>query len=213
MADQKPSFKPVSGNVLPRFAGIATFMRLPHLSVPEGIDIGLIGVPWDGGTTNRAGARHGPRQIRDLSTLMRNVHHASGIKPFELCRCADLGDTPVNPIDLEDSLQRIEDFFARVHGAGVVPLSAGGDHLVTLPIMRAIAKDRPLGMVHFDAHSDTNDRYFGDQFYTHGTPFRRAIEEGLLDPRRTVQIGIRGGLGAGSIASPTTSGGSTRASA
>jgi guanidinopropionase len=194
MTDQKPSYKPVSGNVLPRFAGIATFMRLPHLSVPEGIDIGLIGVPWDGGTTNRAGARHGPRQIRDLSTLMRNVHHASGIKPFELCKCADLGDTPVNPIDLEDSLQRIEDFFARVHGAGVVPLSAGGDHLVTLPIMRAIAKDRPLGMVHFDAHSDTNDRYFGDQFYTHGTPFRRAIEEGLLDPRRTVQIGIRGGL-------------------
>jgi guanidinopropionase len=125
---------------------------------------------------------------------MRNVHHASGIKPFELCKCADLGDTPVNPIDLKDSLQRIEDFFARVHGAGVVPLSAGGDHLVTLPIMRAIAKDRPLGMVHFDAHSDTNDRYFGDQFYTHGTPFRRAIEEGLLDPRRTVQIGIRGGL-------------------
>jgi guanidinopropionase len=185
MTDQKPSFKPVSGNVLPRFAGIATFMRLPYLSQPEGVDIGLIGVPWDGGTTNRAGARHGPRQIRDLSTMVRNVHHVSGIKPFELCNCADLGDTPV---------QRIEDFFARVHEAGVVPLSAGGDHLVTLPIMRAIAKDRPLGMVHFDAHTDTWDRYFGDQIYTHGTPFRRAIEEGLLDPKRTVQIGIRGGL-------------------
>jgi guanidinopropionase len=194
MTDQKPSFKPVSGNVLPRFAGIATFMRLPYLSQLEGVDIGLIGVPWDGGTTNRAGARHGPRQIRDLSTMVRNVHHVSGIKPFELCKCADLGDTPVNPIDLADSLQRIEDFFARVHGAGVVPLSAGGDHLVTLPIMRAIAKDRPLGMVHFDAHTDTWDRYFGDQIYTHGTPFRRAIEEGLLDPKRTVQIGIRGGL-------------------
>jgi guanidinopropionase len=194
MTDQKPSFKPVSGNVLPRFAGIATFMRLPYLSQPEGVDIGLIGVPWDGGTTNRAGARHGPRQIRDLSTMVRNVHHVSGIKPFELCNCADLGDTPVNPIDLADSLQRIEDFFARVHEAGVVPLSAGGDHLVTLPIMRAIAKDRPLGMVHFDAHTDTWDRYFGDQIYTHGTPFRRAIEEGLLDPKRTVQIGIRGGL-------------------
>jgi guanidinopropionase len=115
MTDQKPSFKPVSGNVLPRFAGIATFMRLPYLSQPEGVDIGLIGVPWDGGTTNRAGARHGPRQIRDLSTMVRNVHHVSGIKPFELCNCADLGDTPVNPIDLADSLQRIEDFFARVH--------------------------------------------------------------------------------------------------
>jgi len=165
MADREPSFKPVSGNVLPRFAGTATFMRLPHLSAPEGIDIGLIGVPWDGGTANRAGARHGPRPIRDLSTPMRNVHHVSGIKPFELCKCADLGDTPVNPIDLEECLQRIEDFFARVHGAGVVPLSAGGDHLVTLPIMRAIAKDRPLGMVHFDAHTDTWDRYFGDQIY------------------------------------------------
>ena len=162
-------------------------MRLPHLSAPEGIDIGLIGVPWDGGTTNRAGARHGPRQIRDLSTLMRNVHQVSRIKPFELCRCADLGDTPVNPIDLGDSLKRIEAFFARVR-------AAGGDHLVTLPIMRAIAKDRPVGMVHFDAHTDTWDRYFGDQIYTHGTPFRRAIEEGLLDPERTVQIGLRGAL-------------------
>jgi guanidinopropionase len=190
----KNPFKPVSGNEMPRFSGIATFMRLPHVSEPKEIDIGLIGVPWDGGTTNRAGARHGPRQIRDMSTMMRNVHHVSRIKPFDLCRCADLGDVPVNPIDLEDSLGRIERFFARVHGAGAMPLSAGGDHLITLPIMRAIARDRPVGMVHFDAHTDTWDRYFGDQFYTHGTPFRRAIEEGLLDPKRTVQIGIRGAL-------------------
>jgi len=191
-ADQP--FKPVSGNVMPRFSGIATFMRLPHVSALEDVEIGLIGVPWDGGTTNRAGARHGPRQIRDMSTMMRNVHHVSRIKPFDLCRCADLGDVPVNPIDLEDSLGRIERFFARVHGAGTIPLSAGGDHLITLPIMRAIARDRPVGMVHFDAHTDTWDRYFGEQFYTHGTPFRRAIEEGLLDPKRTVQIGIRGAL-------------------
>ena len=118
--------------------------------------------------------------------------------PFDLCRCADLGDVPVNPINLEDTLARIETFFTRVHAAGVVPISAGGDHLVTLPIMRAIAKDRPVGMVHFDAHTDTWDRYFGDELYTHGTPFRRAIEEGLLDPRRTVQIGIRGALYGGS---------------
>ncbi|MFQ5775538.1 MAG: agmatinase [Kiloniellaceae bacterium] len=194
MADEAQSFKPISGNVMPRFSGIATFMRLRHVSEPAGIDIGLIGVPWDGGTTNRAGARHGPRQIRDMSTMARNVHHRSRIKPFELCRCADLGDVPVNPIDLEDTLQRIERFFARVHAAGVVPLAAGGDHLITLPIMRAIAGERPVGMVHFDAHTDTWDRYFGDHFYTHGTPFRRAIEEGLLDPKRTVQIGIRGAL-------------------
>ena len=194
MTDEPQSFKPVSGNVMPRFSGIATFMRLPHLTDPVGIDVGLIGVPWDGGTTNRAGARHGPRQIRDLSTMVRNVHHVSRIKPFDLCNCADLGDVPVNPIDLEDTMSRIELFFSRVHDAGVIPLSAGGDHLITLPIMRAIAKDRPLGMVHFDAHTDTWDRYFGDNFYTHGTPFRRAVEEGLLDPKRTVQIGIRGAL-------------------
>ncbi len=194
----RQSFKPISGNVMPRFSGIATFMRLPYLTDPEGAEIGLIGVPWDGGTTNRAGARHGPRQIRDVSTMMRNVHHVSRIRPFDLCRCADLGDVPVNPINLEDTLARIETFFTRVHAAGVVPISAGGDHLVTLPIMRAIAKDRPVGMVHFDAHTDTWDRYFGDELYTHGTPFRRAIGEGLLDPRRTVQIGIRGALYGGS---------------
>ena len=169
-------------------------MRLPHIKDPGKVDIALIGVPWDGGTTNRAGARHGPRQIRDLSTMMRNVHHVSRIKPFELAKCADLGDVPVNPIDLHDTLERVEKFFAEVHDAGALPLTAGGDHLITLPIMRAIAKEQPVGMVHFDAHTDTWDRYFGDYTYTHGTPFRRAIEEGLLDPKRTVQIGIRGAL-------------------
>ena len=194
MAEEPVSFKPVSGNVMPRFSGIATFMRLPYVKDPAGVDIGLIGVPWDGGTTNRAGARHGPRQIRDMSTMMRNVHHVSRIKPFELARCADLGDVPVNPIDLHDTLGRVEEFFGRVHEAGVMPLTAGGDHLITLPIMRAIARERPVGMVHFDAHTDTWDRYFGDYTYTHGTPFRRAIEDGVLDPKRTVQIGIRGAL-------------------
>ncbi|MGD1879668.1 MAG: agmatinase [Kiloniellaceae bacterium] len=199
MANKPRSYKPVSGFVLPRFAGIATFMRLPHVPLEDlaevgDVDIGLIGVPWDGGTTNRAGARHGPRQIRDLSTLLRNVHHVSGTAPFELANCADIGDTPSNPIDLHESIDLIEKFYAAVHKAGVLPLSAGGDHLITLPIMRAIAKDRPVGMVHFDAHTDTNDRYFGGHTLTHGTPFRRAIEEGLLDPKRTVQIGIRGSL-------------------
>ncbi len=199
MVNKARSYKPVSGFVLPRFAGIPTFMRLPLVPLEDlaevgDVDIGLIGVPWDGGTTNRAGARHGPRQIRDLSTLTRNVHHVFGISPFELANCADLGDTPSNPIDLNESIALIEQFYAEVHRAGVIPLSAGGDHLITLPIMRAIAKERPVGMVHFDAHSDTNDRYFGEHKLTHGTPFRRAIEEGLLDPRRTVQIGIRGSL-------------------
>ena len=194
MAAKNRDFKPVPGDVLPRFAGIATFMRLPYVEDWADVQIGLIGVPWDGGTTNRAGARHGPRQIRDNSTLMRNVHHVSRIRPFEAARCADLGDAPVNPVDLHDTLQRVQDFFEKVHAAGILPLTAGGDHLITLPIMRAIARDRPVGMVHFDAHNDTWDRYFGDHKYTHGTPFRRAIEDGVLDPKRTVQIGIRGSL-------------------
>ncbi|HEY5739148.1 MAG TPA: arginase family protein, partial [Gammaproteobacteria bacterium] len=196
MSDKPETYRPIPGDQLPRFAGIATFMRLPYVAPADAdeVDIGLIGVPWDGGTTNRAGARHGPRQIRDLSTMARNVHHATGIAPFELCNCADLGDTPVNPVDIEDTLGRVEDFFSRVVERGIVPLTAGGDHLATLPIMRALCRDEPVGMVHFDAHTDTLDRYFGESKYTHGTPFRRAIEEGLLDPKRTVQIGIRGAL-------------------
>ncbi|WP_291001933.1 agmatinase [Ferrovibrio sp.] len=173
-------------------------MRLPYLDLDDArlpqVQIGLVGIPWDGGTTNRAGARHGPRQIRDQSTMARNVNRASGLNPFKLCNCADLGDTPVNPVDLEESLRLIENYYTRIHQQGIAPLTAGGDHLVTLPVMRAIARERPVGMVHFDAHTDTWDRYFGSSRYTHGTPFRRAIEEGLLDPRRTIQIGIRGAL-------------------
>jgi guanidinopropionase len=186
--------QPVDAALVPRFGAIPTFMRLPHVTDPARLDIALIGVPWDGGTTNRAGARHGPREIRNMSSFMRKVHHVSRIAPYDLARIADFGDAPVNPIDLMDTLGRIEKFYAKVHAAGCLPLSAGGDHLVTLPIYRAIAKGRPIGMVHFDAHSDTNDRYFGDNKYTHGTPFRRAVEEGLLDPKRTVQIGIRGSI-------------------
>jgi guanidinopropionase len=186
--------QPIDAALVPRFGAIPTFMRLPHVTDPAKLDIALIGVPWDGGTTNRAGARHGPREIRNMSSFMRKVHHVSRIAPYDLARIADLGDAPVNPIDLMDTLGRIERFYAKVHAAGALPLSAGGDHLITLPIYRAIAKQRPIGMVHFDAHSDTNDRYFGDNRYTHGTPFRRAVEEGLLDPKRTVQIGIRGSI-------------------
>ncbi len=189
-------FRPVSGLDLPRFAGIPTFMRLPH--VPFGhprlaeVQIGLIGAPWDGGTTNRPGPRHGPRQLRDASTMIRAQNGITGVRPFDMARCADLGDVGPNPADVMDSLARMEAFYAGVRAAGILPLTAGGDHLCSLPILRALAKDRPLGMIHFDSHTDLFMSYFGGTMYTHGTPFRRAVEEGLLDPGRVTMIGIRG---------------------
>ncbi len=190
------SFMPVSGMEMPRFSGIPTFMRLPHV-LPDDpdidqVDIGLIGIPWDAGTTNRPGARHGPRQLRDLSTMIRLVHPVSKVNPFALCNCADLGDVRVNPTDVEGTLTRITDAYAPLIAKGIVPLTAGGDHLTSLPVLRAVAAEGPVGMIHFDSHTDLNDSYFDGDRFTHGTPFRRAIEEGLLDPARVVQIGIRG---------------------
>ncbi|MGO1117305.1 agmatinase [Rhodovibrionaceae bacterium A322] len=178
----------------PRYTGLPSFMRAPYQENFEGVDIGLIGIPFDGGVTNRTGARHGPREIRNQSSLMRNINQASGINPYDLCRIADLGDAWVQrPFELEGALDEIQAFYDAVHAAGILPLSAGGDHSVTLPVFRAIAKDRPVGMIHFDAHCDTGDDYMGSKFH-HGAPFRRAVEEGLLDPKRTIQIGIRGGI-------------------
>lgn len=188
--------QPLSGFVTPRFGGIATFMRLPHVALEEaqGVDIGLAGIPWDGGTTNRPGPRHAPRQVRDNSAMIRRVHPVSHVVPYELANCADLGDCPVNPADVQDALKRVETWFKTMVGKGIRPLVAGGDHLCSLPILRAVAEKRPVGMIHFDAHTDLYDEYFGGFRYTHGTPFRRAIEEGLIDPKRVVQIGIRGSM-------------------
>lgn len=195
-------FQPISGMVTPRFAAPATFMRLPHLAVDDprarDVEIGIVGIPWDGGTTNRPGARHGPRQIRDLSTMIRRMHPASLVVPFDLANVADLGDVSVNPADLQDTLDRIAAFHRTLHEASIIPLSVGGDHLTTLPVLRGIAATRPVGSIHFDSHTDLNDSYFGGCGFTHGTPFRRAIEEGLIDPARMVQIGIRGTMYDGS---------------
>ncbi len=178
----------------PRYTGIPTFMRADQADDWSDVDIGLIGVPFDGGVTNRPGARHGPREIRNQSSLIRRQNQASGICPYDLCNVADLGDAWVQkPFHLESSLDEITAFYAKVHQNGVIPVSAGGDHSITLPIFRAIAKQSPVGMVHFDAHCDTGDDYLGSRFH-HGAPFRRAVEEGLLDPKRTIQIGIRGSL-------------------
>ena len=194
MAHDASFFRPLSGSEVPRFAGPSTFMRLPQIEDPAEVDIALVGLPWDSGSTNRVGQRHGPREIRSNSTMMRLVHQASRIAPYDLCRIADLGDVAVNPIGIRDTLERASEFYQQVHRAGAVPLTAGGDHLGTLPILRGIARDQPMALVQFDSHSDTNDSYFGDNPYTHGTPFRRAIEEGILDPKRIIQIGIRGSL-------------------
>ena len=192
-------FRPLAGDEVPRFAGPSTFMRLPQIDDPAEVDVALVGLPWDSGTTNRAGARHGPREIRSQSSMMRLVHQASRIAPYDLCRIADLGDVPVNPVDLADSLRRATEFYQRLCATGAVPLTAGGDHLGSLAALRGVAADRPVGMVQFDSHSDTNDSYFGERNkFTHGTPFRRAIDEHLLDPRHVIQIGIRGSLYSGS---------------
>jgi len=189
-------FAPVSGLDLPRFAGVASFMRLAQVGPDHPrfreVAIGLIGVPWDGGTTNRPGARHGPRALRDASTMIRAVNGASWVAPFALTACADLGDVAPNPGDLMDTMARIEAFHARVVAAGIRPLTAGGDHLCSLPILRAVARARPVGLIQFDSHTDLNDVYFGTARLTHGTPFRRAVEEGLIEPGRHVVIGVRG---------------------
>ena len=194
MADKR--FQPVSGLDLPRFAGVPTFMRLPQVDPASEelskIDIGLIGAPWDGGTTNRPGPRHGPRQIRDQSTMIRAQNGHTGVRPYELVNCADLGDVGPNPASVDDSLARFTAYYDRIKQAGVLPLTVGGDHLCTLPILRSLGRDAPLGMIHFDSHTDLFHSYFGGFKYTHGTPFRRAVEEGLLDPKRVCMIGIRG---------------------
>ncbi|MBP2292837.1 agmatinase [Azospirillum rugosum] len=185
-------FQPLDSGIVPRFAGMPTFMRLP-VATPEEVDIALIGVPFDGGTTNRPGTRHGPREVRNQSSIVRRVHHATGVSPFDLARVGDCGDAPINPLNLDETLESIAGFYAGVRRAGAAPLTVGGDHLITLPILRGLVADGPVGLIHFDAHSDTYDSFFGNR-YNHGTPFRRAVEEGLLDPKRMVQIGLRGAI-------------------
>ncbi len=176
----------------PRYTGIPTFFRTPHTEALDEVDIGVIGVPFDGGVTHRTGARHGPRAVREQSALLRRFNGATGVAPFAGARVRDLGDCWIEfPYALETALDEIGTFYRAVVAAGVTPLSVGGDHSISLPILRAVGAGRPVGMVHIDAHCDTGDDYMGSRFH-HGAPFRRAVEEGLLDPARVVQIGIRG---------------------
>ncbi|MBS7546085.1 agmatinase [Ancylobacter oerskovii] len=186
-------FEPLDSGAVPRYAGIPTFMRLPQAE-PAEVDIALLGIAYDGGATNRVGTRHGPREIRNQSSLTRRVHHVTGLSPYDRARVADCGDVPVDPMDLMRTLDLISAHYAGVKTAGALPLTVGGDHLVSLPILRGLASDGPVGLIQFDAHSDTYDSFFGNSRYNHGTPFRRAIEEGLVDPKRFVQIGLRGAI-------------------
>jgi guanidinopropionase len=171
---------------------IPTFMRSSLITDLDAFDIAMVGIPYDGAVTNRPGARHGPREIRNASTMMRSIHPVTRINPYRLCRVGDAGDVPFTRVyEVEETLNDITRFFTQLYEANVVPLAAGGDHSVTLAILRAMVVDGPIGMVHIDAHTDTWDEFMGCKFM-HGTPFRRAVEENLIDPGRTVQIGIRG---------------------
>jgi len=186
-----PRFQPVDAAVVPRFANPATFMRTQRAEVGDGVDIALVGVPFDLGTNFRTGARSGPAAVREASRIIRQVHPTSGIAPFKLCNVADIGDAPVNALDLDGSIAAIQRFFERVHAAGAVAIAVGGDHTIPIPILRAIARDRPVGVVHFDAHADTLDELLGTRI-NHATTFRRGVEDGTIDPKRTIQIGLRG---------------------
>ncbi len=178
----------------PRFGQPATFMRLPHVREPGRLDVALIGIPYDGGTSYRPGARFGPRAVREQSALIRPWNPVLRVSPFEKLRIADYGDVDVAPISIERTFEAVEREIRRLLEHGVIPVSVGGDHSVTLPILRAVARRHgPVAIVHFDAHPDTWDEYVGSRYF-HGTPFRRAVEERLIDPRRTIQIGIRGPL-------------------
>lgn len=183
--------QPLSGNEMPRFGGIASLFRLPVQATAENLDVALVGVPLDCGTSNRAGSRYGPRQIRAESVLVRPYAMATGAAPFDSFQVADTGDVALNAYNLEKSIALIEAHFDGLLATGAKTIAMGGDHTIALPILRAQARRHgPLAVVHVDAHADMNDHMFGESV-THGTIFRRAIEEGLVDPTAMVQIGLR----------------------
>ncbi|MFW8592786.1 agmatinase [Cribrihabitans neustonicus] len=184
--------QPISGNDLARFSGPNTFMRLPQAMSLEGLDVAVLGIPMDIGTSWRSGTRFGPKQIRAESAMLRPYNMASGAAPFDSLNVADIGDLAINTFSLKDSLRIIEESYDAILEGDAVPMAMGGDHSITLPILRAIArKYGPVALVHVDAHADVNDEMFGEK-ETHGTVFRRAYEEGLIVPDKTYQIGIRG---------------------
>tara|TARA_R110002020_G_scaffold90356_1_gene219906 strand:- start:45 stop:1064 length:1020 start_codon:yes stop_codon:yes gene_type:complete len=192
MSEKYPEY--ADPQLRPRYLGLPTFMRAPYAEDLANVDIAMVGVPFDGGVTNRPGARHGPREVRNQSSLIRTFNPATGVNPFELCRVADVGDAwAEEPYELTQAHHQIQEWYERLNATGARPLSVGGDHSITLPILRALAADGPVGMIHIDAHADTGGDYMGSKFH-HGSPFRNAVLEGLLDPKRVCQIGIRGSM-------------------
>ena len=190
----EPHPQPTNAFEFPRFAGIPTFMRLPHIPDASRLDVAMIGVPFDGGTTYRPGPRSGPRNIRQQSAIIRPYHPVLDLSPFERLRIADFGDFSVNPLSIDDTFSRVTSQLKLVLQAGAVPVCVGGDHSILLPILRAIhSVHGPVALIQFDAHSDTWDEYWGMK-YSHGTPVRRAIEEGLISQPYILQIGLRGQL-------------------
>jgi guanidinobutyrase len=188
---QKTRYQPLGGNEMPRFGGPATMMRLPSKDNADGLDVCFVGVPFDIGTSNRPGALFGPRQIRAESALIRPYNMATRAAPFDSLSVADIGDVAINTFNMQKSLEIIEAAFDRILGYHCKPLTLGGDHTIVLPILRAMKKKYgSVGLIHVDAHADVNDTMFNEKI-AHGTAFRRAEEEQLLDSRRVVQIGLR----------------------
>ncbi|MES2664641.1 MAG: agmatinase [Pseudomonadota bacterium] len=177
---------------MPRFGGPATMMRLPSAADAQGLDACFVGIPMDVGTSNRPGTRLGPRQIRDESRMLRPYNMATGAAPFEAMQVADIGDVAINTFDLKASVDIITAAYHDILATGCIPLTLGGDHTLTWPILRAIAaRHGPVALIHVDAHADVNDTMFGERI-AHGTPFRRAFEDGCLQNDKVFQIGLRG---------------------
>jgi agmatinase len=189
-----PRYRPIDAHLIPRFAGIKTFMRLPHVTDLDGVEAAAVGIPFDTGTSFRPGPRFGPEAIRSASSLVRPYHPGYGIDVIDALNTVDYGDVPVAPGDTPGSLERIEAGLAPLVEAGIFTLGLGGDHTITLAELRAHAKRHgPMALVQLDAHADTWDEYFGQKLF-HGTTFRRAVEENLLDPHASLQAGMRGSL-------------------
>ncbi len=189
-----PRYRPIDARIYPRFAGVRTFMRLPHVTDLAGVQAAAVGIPFDTATSYRTGARFGPEAIRSASALLRPYHPALDVDVPDAISVVDYGDLPVAPGDTEGTYARIESGLAPLVDAGVFPLVLGGDHSITLAELRALSRRHgPMALVQLDSHTDTWEEYF-DQRYFHGTTFKRAVEEGLIEPSASVQAGMRGSV-------------------